>query len=247
MNTNTGIIRIGVFYDGSYFKKVSDYYKYHHDRQARLSLSGMHSFIRHQVAEVMKTELERCKITEAHYFRGRLSAKTAIEQNALEYERKFDEVLMRAGISQHYFPMDERTMTERGVDMWLAMETYDMAIHKGFDVVCMIACDGDYVPLIKKLSGIGTPVMLLAWDISDTNTRTSQALIDCVSYPVMMMDEVDSRSRKSDQVINDLFVGGYIGGGYQGGGYKKFNGPSGNQGGNIADVIDDEDDNRGNT
>ena len=54
--------------------------------------------------------------------------------------------------------------------------------------------------------------MLMAWDFDfqrdgrSSSTRTSQALINEVTYPVMMSDEIDSRSRKKDPALSRLFV-----------------------------------------
>lgn len=45
------LVRIAVFYDGNYFLHVSNYYNYDHPRKRRLSLSGLHEFIRNQVAQ----------------------------------------------------------------------------------------------------------------------------------------------------------------------------------------------------
>lgn len=47
---NDKLTRIGVFYDGGYFQAISDYYKYHHDRRARISLKGLHEFAANRVA-----------------------------------------------------------------------------------------------------------------------------------------------------------------------------------------------------
>ena len=46
------INRIGVFYDGNYFHRVSDFYRFHHPRLARISISGFHEFLRHEIANM---------------------------------------------------------------------------------------------------------------------------------------------------------------------------------------------------
>lgn len=74
---NSPLIRIGVFYDGNYFLKISDYYYFQHDRKARISLEGLHEFIRHQVAEEEDVDVRLSQIIDAHFFRGRLSATEA--------------------------------------------------------------------------------------------------------------------------------------------------------------------------
>ena len=93
------------------------------------------------------------------------------------------------------------------------LEAYELAIYKRFDVSVLVACDGDFLPLVRKLNTLGTRVMLTAWDFlwTDRNqqqrtTRTAQVLLDEVSYPVMMHQIVEDRSRRNDPLINGLFI-----------------------------------------
>ena len=67
-------VRIGVFYDGYYFSHVSNYYFYHHERRSRISLTGLHAFLREEIAKREGVEGRYCQIVESHYFRGRLGA-----------------------------------------------------------------------------------------------------------------------------------------------------------------------------
>ncbi len=78
----------------------------------------------------------------------------------------------------------------------------------GIDVLALVACDSDYVPLVRKLNSIGTRVMLMAWDFNTdrSETRTSQALINECSYPTMMHEVIDNRANARDPVIDGLFV-----------------------------------------
>jgi len=216
--TQSPLLRIAIFYDGSYISSVSNFYKYGHSRRARLNIYGLHNFIKHKVAE-KEVDPAYAQIVEAHYFRGKFSTDAAIRAKKLEADRRFEEVLTRAGVIQHYFPMDERgpRPEERGIDVWLSLEAYDLAVHKRFDVLTLVACDGDYVPLVRKLNAIGTRVMLLAWDFKyswsdednvphNVETRTAQSLIQECSYPIMMMEEIDSRAKRHDAVIDNLFL-----------------------------------------
>lgn len=212
---NNTLLRIGVFYDGTYFSHVSNYYLYQHERKSRLSISGIHEFIRDEISRQEGVDKRFCQVVDAHYFRGRLSAKQAQENDSLYRERQFDDVLIREGVTMHFLPVvTDRTgaIGEKGVDVWFALEAYELAVHKRFDVSVIVSGDGDFVPLIRKLNTLGTRVMLLAWDFeSEKNgeirqTRTSQALINEVTYPIMMSDEIDSRGRKQDPAISRLFV-----------------------------------------
>jgi cold shock CspA family protein/uncharacterized LabA/DUF88 family protein len=209
------IIKIGVFYDGNYFSNVSNYYNYQHVRKSRVNIEGLHDFIRHQVAEEEGEDVKNCKVTDAHYFRGRLNASDARELNKLYYERVFDDMLMREGVVTHYLPLVNRkdgSKEEKGVDVSLALEALELSIFKNFDVVVMIACDGDYLPLVKKLNTRGTRVMVLSWDFNYTDdfgyergTVTSQELLEAANYPLAMHEIIDNRVRRNEPLINNLF------------------------------------------
>jgi cold shock CspA family protein len=205
------LTRIGVFYDGNFFFHVSNYYTYHHARRARISVAGLHDFIRHEVSVGEASDIRYCQIVDAHYFRGRPSADQADQRGILRAERAFDDVLVREGIVTHYLPL--RAGGEMGIDVWLALEAYELAIYKRFDVSVLIAGDGDFLPLVRKLNTLGTRVMLLAWDFKfmDANqreqeTRTNQILLDEVTYPVMMHQVIDDRSRRDEPFVKNLFL-----------------------------------------
>lgn len=210
------LTRIGVFYDGNYFLHVSNYYNYSHERRSRISISGLHAFIRRQVAEEEGVNERLCQIVDAHYFRGRLNAHEANQRgNQLFYDRLFDDILMSEGVVTHYLPVKtyQGYRQEKGIDVWLALEAFELAQYKKFDVVVLITSDGDYVPLIRKLNTLGSRIMVLSWDFEFLNeqgekqvTRTSQDLLEEVSYPVGMHALIDDRSRKNDMSIQNLFV-----------------------------------------
>lgn len=145
--------KIVVFYDGNYFSEVSKFYRYHHERKARISFKGLHNFIKTEAGRLQKENQQSYQLIEKHYFRGRFSTEYSIRRNCLEKDRHFDDVLIREGIVPHYLPMDESRSIphERGVDVLLAVEAMDLAWQRPFDTLALIACDGDYVPLVRKL------------------------------------------------------------------------------------------------
>lgn len=215
---NNGLTRIGVFYDGNYYLHVSNYYNYGHPRRSRISVSGLHQFIRHKVAEVSETDMRYCHIVDAHFFRGRLNAQDASQRaNQLYYDRVFDDILMSEGVITHYLPLKnfQGNRQEKGIDVWLALEAFELAQFKQFDVLVLITSDGDYLPLIRKLNTLGTQVMLISWDFEFTNdmgksmiTRTSQDLLQEATYPVPMHDIIEEglNSDNPADIISNLFV-----------------------------------------
>jgi cold shock CspA family protein len=205
------LTRIGIFYDGNFFFHVSNYYQYHHERRSRISIGGLHEFVRDEVARCEGTDSRYCQIVDAHYFRGRMRASDADDRDLLYKERVFDDVLVQEGITTHYLPLSRGR--EKGIDVWLALEAYELAIYKRFNVSVLVASDGDFLPLVRKLNTLGTRVMVLCWDFryvdqngNDRETRTAQELLDEVTYPVMMHQIIDDRARRNDRLVNGLFV-----------------------------------------
>jgi uncharacterized LabA/DUF88 family protein/cold shock CspA family protein len=210
------LTKIGVFYDGNYFLHVSNYYNYNHPRKARISIKGLHQFIRQQIADAEITDVNLCQIVDAHYFRGRLNAQEASQKgNLLYYDRVFDDILMYEGVTTHYLPVKGNTGTrqEKGIDVWLALEAFEQVFYKRFDVVVLISSDGDYVPLIRKINTLGTRVMVLSWDFEYTNdegikmvTRTSQDLLEEVTYPIAMHELIETQYGRNNPIVDNIFV-----------------------------------------
>lgn len=208
---NSEVSKIGIFYDGGFFFHVSNYYNYIHERKARLSINGIHDFIRKTIADAEGKDVRYCQIVDSHYFRGRLSAYEADTQNKLLSDRLFDDVLMKAGVTTHYLPLNHRG--DKGVEVWMAIEVLELAYLKQYDSVVLLACDSDFVPLVRKLNARGIKVMVLGWDFKffdeqqrEQVTTTSQMLLEEVTYPILMNTIIDDKERNNDPFVNGLFV-----------------------------------------
>jgi hypothetical protein len=210
-DVSTPLKRIAIFYDGNFFQKVNQYYGYDHQRKKFIDLGGFHEYVRHRVAALETNKnVSLCQIVEAHFFRGRFSLASAKAHNALELDRLQDQLLMYAGVVAHYYPMDEskNPPQEKGIDVWLALEAHDLAVHKRFDVLALFAGDQDFVPLIRKVNGLGTRVLVIGVDITPSAKppiKTSTRLIAEASYTVMLSEEVESKTARGDPIIDGIF------------------------------------------
>lgn len=216
MSSSCGSCRIGVFYDGNFLLHASNYYNYIHPVKRRLSLGGLHNFIRHRVAEEEGLEPSKCQIAQAHYFRGRLNAAEAAQRgNQLYNDRVFDDILMSEGIQPHYLPLRnlQGKKEERGIDVWLSLEAYELAMTGRIDTVVLIVSDTDYTPLMRKLTGLGLRIMLLSWEFEYVNddgakmvTKTSHELLSLATYPVAMHDVINYGVQQNNPLISEMFV-----------------------------------------
>ena len=213
---NKNFKRIGVFVDGGYFAKASDLYFYHHWRRARLSVHGVFEFIRNRVAKEHGANACCCQIVDAHYFRGRFYAGACQAAGKLWATHALEEELMDEGVATHYLPVQRIAQTgrfgEKGIDVWLALEALELALLRRFEILVLIAGDGDYLPLVRKLKAHALPVMLLAWNYACQNEqgelikgRVCHKLRETVAYPVDMHRLIDERNASDDPLIAGLF------------------------------------------
>ncbi|NLF86600.1 MAG: cold shock domain-containing protein [Lentisphaerae bacterium] len=202
------VVKIGIFYDGGFFHHISNYYRYAHPRKQRISIPGLHDYVRERVAAIEGVAPRCAHVVDAHFFRGRFSAQQTLAREKLYSERLFDDVLMNEGVTTHYLPIQGNS--EQGIDVWLSLEAYEMTLLRGYDFLVLIAGDSDFVPLARKVISRGTRVMLLGWNFEYTDdvgtlrqTTTSIRLINEVTYPVMMQDVMNDAG---DSSIKQLFV-----------------------------------------
>ena len=122
---------------------------------------------------------------------------------------------MKEGVITHSLPLVRRrdqSLAEKGLDVWFALETYELTLLKRYDVTVLVACDRDYLPLVRKLNALGGCVMVLGWDFTHTDemgverqTVTSIDLLAEAAYPLAMHDIIESAA-PDDPLINGLFV-----------------------------------------
>lgn len=211
------VIKIGIFYDGGYFSNVSKYYKHEHTLKRHIYVSGLHELIRNKVADFEEVKPDLCTIIDAHFFRGRFLAYDAKEKEGQLYrDRVFDDILMHNNIQTHYLPLKDfqGRKREKGVDVLMALETYELCMLKRYDAVVLIASDGDHVPLVRKIHGIGCRTVLLEWNFEFTDedsgkenyTRTSKDLSAEVTYVLDMSNLIDEELKNEGDLIENIFV-----------------------------------------
>ena len=172
---------IGLFIDGNYFKLIDEGLK---AEGRKVNLKGLIKFIQKSIAEKVGLESTSCVVTEAHFFRGRYKAYDAKKLNLLLDDRKFEDRLIENDVVLHYkhvYNLPDGTPHEKGIDVWFALETLEMAMYRDFDFVVMITGDADYEMLARKLKSLKIPAVLLSWHYDDQDP-TAKALKEEISF-----------------------------------------------------------------
>lgn len=172
---------IGVFIDGGYYAKINEALESR--CSANVNVSALMNFIRKEISSISGAPLLDCHITENHYFRGRYRVNDANNKHLLFSERKFEDSLIENDVIFHYKHLREiqkgssLTVIEKGVDVWFALEAYELALFRKFDYVVLITGDADHEMLIKKLKALKINVLLLTWNVSENNTTSTSKLL----------------------------------------------------------------------
>lgn len=199
---------VGVFIDGGYYAKINEALE--SSCRANVNVSALMDFIRKEISNISGAPLMDCHITESHYFRGRYRVNDASSKHLLFCERKFEDSLIENDVIFHYKHLREiqkgnmLTVIEKGVDVWFALEAYELALFRKFDYVVLITGDADHEMLIRKLKALKINVLLLTWNVSENNTTSTAKLLKeeaCVHM------ELSSLVAKNPQLFNELCVG----------------------------------------
>lgn len=171
-----GYISIGVFIDGGYYAKINRALKA--EEGAIISVKSMFDFICRRLASQEGVNVSDCQITEAHYFRGRFRVKEAYDKHLLYNERKFEDSLIENDVIFHYKHLREvdkggvTEVIEKGVDVWFALEAYELSTFRKFDYVVLITGDADHEMLVRKLKALKIKTVLLTWNLGEVDATS---------------------------------------------------------------------------
>lgn len=187
------VVSIGLSIDGGYYSKINEALR--RDLKMQIRLDRLMEFIRRKVSDKTGAEMNNCQITEGHYFRGRFRAHEENRKQILMRERSFEDSLIENDIIFHYKHLREienedgsKTLIEKGIDVWFALETYELAQFRDFDYVVLIAGDADHEMLAKKLKALKVNVILLTWNYGKQSS-TSPKLKEEVCYHIELKEE----------------------------------------------------------
>lgn len=165
-------ISIGLFIDGGYYAEVSHAAK---QQGHYLGIKQLLQFCRVYLADYYGLRISDCQITEKHFYRGRYYYNDAKERKLLDTERKFEDGMISHDMVFHYkhlrvSPKDPSQLIEKGVDVWFALDTYEIAIAHNLDIVVVMTGDGDHEMLLAKLKTLKKKAVLLTYAGGDGNS-----------------------------------------------------------------------------
>lgn len=191
------IYSIGLFIDGNYCWLIDKGLK---GDSRRVNFKGLIKFIQKSIAEKYELDPISCVVTETHYFRGRYKAYDAKAHNLLYDDRKYEDRLIENDVVLHYkhvYDLPDGTVHEKGIDVWFALETLELAMFRDFDFVVMITGDADYEMLARKLKSLKIPAILLSWHY-DEQDPTAKALKEEISFQI----NINSLLKADPSMIN---------------------------------------------
>ena len=218
-------LRIGIFMDGNFLEHVNRYYYYGHynNTSKNIDYQGLFDYLRHKISTHEDILPHHCHIVESHWFRGRFSNKDLQVRypeaekrlRQMTFERGQLDFFTKMGIVVHNTPLSVNRATgkffEKGVDVWLSLEALEQSFLKRFDVLVLVAGDGDYLPLVRKLNGHGTRVMVVGWDVEyidayqqERNIRTNQLLLEEAAYSVILNTVLGNEAYQDDPLVQGI-------------------------------------------
>lgn len=196
---NSKICSIGLFIDGNYFVLLDKGL----GNRSRVNIKGLIKYIQKSIADKYDLDPASCIVTETHFFRGRYKAHDARNKNLLFDDRKFEDRLIENDVIFHYkhvYDLPDGTPHEKGIDVWFALETYELALYRDFDFIVMITGDADYEMLARKIKSLKKPAILLSWHY-DAQDPTAKALKEEINYYIDINSLLKADPKLSNYII----------------------------------------------
>ena len=196
MKRETDFLRIGVFYDGTFFVRAQNYF--YGKGYGWLSFQELHKLFENYI-RTKEQGFSSYRVVYSAWFQGLYKSSQATEDN-LRLDRKRHHDLLHAGIEPKNIPMSE-TQGEKGIDVYMAVETLQIGLDKKIDIAILVTGDGDFVPLVRTLMKNGVKVLIAYFKYEEDNNHKSFAnerLISSANYSVNINDLENDKEFKAE-------------------------------------------------
>ncbi len=162
-----GMLRIGVFYDGSHFTYAQNYF--YGRGSGWLSHQPFHRLLEDYVRHNFQGFMDY-KVVYSSWYQGLFTAANADEKK-LKLDRNRHHDLMHAGVETKFYPMSQ-SQGEKGIDVAMAIDILQIGIEGIIDVAILVTGDGDFVPLVRALMKRGISVIVAYFDYEEGDRKS---------------------------------------------------------------------------
>lgn len=202
-------ISVAIFYDGNYIGRLSKYYASNNIVNYRLNIDVLNRYIKQEVATIASDTLSEIFIASSHYYRNRHSAPQAIHRkNQLFRDRIIDDILRTENIESHYSPYTNSSnkRDDSYICSWLSCDLLEEAIIKDFDLVVLVAGDGDYIPVVRKLQARGVEVLVVGWDLemcteNGIDVKADEQLLSIANHSIVVNQALDENPEQLSDLL----------------------------------------------
>ena len=191
-----GILRIGVFYDGSHFNYAQNHFW--GKKLGWLSFQPTHTLFEDFVRKRYQG-FQDYKVVYAAWYQGLYTTTSATEKN-LKLDRNRHQDLLHAGIEAKFHPMSQ-SQGEKGIDVAMAIDILQIGLDDTIDVAILVTGDGDFVPLVRALmkKGRGGIVAYFEYEDGSRKSFANQRLKEACNF------ELNINALEKDKEYKNLF------------------------------------------
>lgn len=188
-------MRIGVFYDGTFFTRAQNFF--YGKKYGWLSFQELHKLLENY-ARIKEPGFSSYKVVYSSWFQGLFKSSQASEEQ-LRLDRKRHHDLLHAGIETKNLPMSE-TKEEKGIDVYMAVETLQIGLDGKIDLAILVTGDGDFVPLVRALMKNGIKVMIAYFEYTEENHESfvNERLTNSANYSLNLNGLEHDKEFKAD-------------------------------------------------
>jgi len=193
--TKKDFLRIGVFYDGTFFTRAQNYFW--EQKYGWLSFQQFHKLLELYIETKIQGHSDY-KIVYSAWFQGLYKASLASEDN-LRLDRKRHHDLLHAGIESKNLPMSE-SQGEKGIDVYMAVETLQIGLNDKIDVAILVTGDGDFVPLVRTLmkNGVRVGIAYFEYEKDKHKGFVNERLVSAANFAININSLENDRDFKTD-------------------------------------------------
>jgi uncharacterized LabA/DUF88 family protein len=172
-----GVLRVGVFYDGSHFTYAQNHF--YGRKLGWLCFQPFHSLLETYLRKHYQGFLDH-KVVYSAWYQGLFTTAKADEKKLKLDRNRHD--MMHAGIETKFFPMSQ-TQGEKGIEV-AAIDIFQIGMDGIIDVAVLVTGDGDSVPLMRALMkrGIIVVVAYFGYEENGKKSFANQRLKDSCNY-----------------------------------------------------------------